>query len=208
MIRFERGHTCIVGMTGTGKTYAARKALEKWHGGVLFVNTMHGDKPRGFMAADGKSNLVTVLSALDAGDKISFNPSRDANLRELQLKVIINVLESEKRKDILIAVDEIHLYRKDAEKALISVATTGRQWGLTLVSITQRLAKLNNDIMTQSPQKVIFSLENEEQYCARYGIPYPEIERRNYAKSPPKEAEPSHGFCIYYAGQVDGAYMV
>lgn len=209
MIDFRRGHTAIVGMTGTGKTYAAKKALSAWTGGVLFVNTMHGERPQGFIDANGSSDMDTVIEALSDGDKINFLPDRDGRRRERQLTAIVRELMQFKRKNIILAVDEVHLYRGDALHELIGVATTGRQWGVTLVSITQRLKNVHNDIMTQSPQKVIFSLENEGPYFERYGIPYGEIEPMLHQHDPPRRnpPEPSHAYAVYYLGQIEGPFL-
>jgi hypothetical protein len=83
--------------------------------------------------------------------------------------------------DIFVVVDEIHLYEKAALKSCIELATTGIRWGLKPIWISQRPAKIDNTLMTQSTRFVFFDISNmEAPYLKNYQIPpsiFPALER-------------------------------
>lgn len=213
MIDFGNGqHKVIIGMTGTGKTYTTHGTLRKVSHGVLFFNTMHVSLP-GFVRATGASDLSDIMDLIEGGGKVDFRPHTDLSKSSKQLIAIINGLYDRRWTDFIFAIDEVHLYRKDALSALIRAITTGRNQGVEMACLTQRLALLDNTIMTQSPYKVIFKLENETKYCEGYGIPYRLIEEMITKTDPggvnPKTGkyEPPHAYCTYFMGDVVGAFI-
>jgi hypothetical protein len=176
LIDFGEGHTTVVGMTRSGKTYAVQKSLEKVKQGVLFFNTQHIPVSNIFIDADGSDDEKVLVQELRKGGKINFTPSRD--IRWKQLKALINILykATERSKlDIYIVVDEVHLTDKDALKACVELATTGISWGLKGIFISQRPANIDNTIMTQSNQFVFLKTSMEKGYFERYDLPYEAI---------------------------------
>lgn len=211
MIHFGDGsHKIIVGMTGTGKTYTSTNLLRKVSQGVIFWNTMHVSL-KGFTRASGSSDMDTIMEMVEKGEKIDFRPSTEIDKARKQLAWVINALYARKWEEFIFVIDEIHLYTKDAKEAVLRAITTGRNQGVEMVGLSQRLALVDNTIFTQSPYKVLFLLENETKYCEGYGIPYTDIE----AKIKKKDAggmrlggkyQPSHAYCTYFMGRVEGAY--
>lgn len=213
MIDFGNGqHKVIIGMTGTGKTFTGTNTLKAVKQGVFFFNTMHVSMPRGFVKATGRADLEDIMDQIEEGGKINFLPSTDLEAAKKQLIAIINGLYTRRWKEFIFVIDEVHLYTKDALKAILRAITTGRNQGVEMVSMTQRLALLDNTIMSQSPYKVIFFLENETKYCEGYGIPYSRIEKMILEKDKggvnpnTKRYEPPHAYCTYFMGRVEGAY--
>lgn len=212
MIDFGNGqHKVIIGMTGTGKTYTTKNMLKAVKQGVFFFNTMHVKLP-GFTRATGAANLNDIMDMIEEGGKVNFLPSTDLASATKQLIAIINGLYSRVWGDFIFVIDEVHLYKKDGLNAILRAITTARNQGVEVVSMTQRLALLDNTIMSQSPYKVIFFLENETKYCEGYGIPYTAIEEKIKAKDSgginPKTGkyEPPHAYCTYFMGRVEGAF--
>lgn len=201
MIDFSRGHTAIVGRTRSGKTYTGIRRLQTERHGVLFVNTQHEKVPAGFVKAYGSTPMDAMLDDLASGAKINFLPSFDRRHTDLQLSAIVKALYDGTERHMILAVDEAHLRKKEGLEAMMMVATTGLRWGITLVPITQRLAKLDNDLMTQCVQKVVFATEDEDQYFKGYGYPIDEINRRLLAKG-------QYSYCVYYSREIEGAYKL
>lgn len=176
LIDFGEGHTTVVGMTRSGKTYAVQKSLEKVKQGVLFFNTQHIPVSNIFIDADGSDDEKVLVQELRKGGKINFTPSRE--IRWKQLRALINILykATERAKmDIYIVVDEVHLTDKEALKSCIELATTGISWGLKGIFISQRPANIDNTIMTQSNQFVFLKTSMEKGYFERYDLPYDAI---------------------------------
>jgi hypothetical protein len=210
LIDFGNGvHKVIIGMTGTGKTYTATNELRKVSQGVLFFNTMNVPM-KGFTKCTGANDLPDIMDMLEQGEKINFMANNSLVNARKQLIAIINGLYSRVWSDFIFVIDEVHLYTKEAREAVLRAITTGRNQGVEMVGISQRLALVDNTIFTQSPYKVLFLLENETEYCERYGIPYTEIESKIKAKDPGgmvgKKYQPPHAYCTYFMGRVEGAY--
>jgi hypothetical protein len=214
MIDFGNGqHKVIIGMTGTGKTYTAFNTLKPVRQGVFFFNTMHVPTLRGYTRAKGNADLDDIMDLIEGGGKVNFLPSTDLKNAGKQLIAIINGLYARRWEAFIFVIDEVHLYRQESLQAILRAITTGRNQGVEMVSVSQRLALVDNTIMSQSPEKVIFFLENETKYCENYGIPYSEIEQRIKGADPgginPKTGkyEPSHAYCTYFMGRVEGAFI-
>jgi hypothetical protein len=203
-------HKVVIGMTGTGKTFTTTNTLKGVKQGVFFFNTAHVPMPRPFVKATGRADMETIMEAIEGGGKINFLPDTDIKKAGRQLIAIINALYDRKWADFVFAIDEVHLYKAEARDAVIRAITTARNYGVEMVCMTQRLALLDNTIMTQSPFKVIFFLENETKYCESYGIPYTDVEGRIKAKDPGGlkngKWEPPHAYCTYFMGRVEGAF--
>jgi DNA helicase HerA-like ATPase len=171
------GHCTVIGKTQSGKTYATQKSLKNVQGGVLFFNTMYGDLP-GFTEATSKNTKEQIISLLNQGRKVNFMPSRDEDVRDKEFKLLVEKAQSGAVNQIIIAIDEVHLYGKIGTKKMIEIATTGRHDGIKGVFISQRPAHIDNTLMTQSEQFVIFKLNMEQGYLERYKMPSEEIAKK------------------------------
>jgi hypothetical protein len=178
MIDFSGGHTGVVGRTREGKTYTVMNLLAMQPKAVLFFNMQHENVPASFIEADGSCGWDAMYKCLESGKKVNFIPDMDLRQAKKQLAGIIRNLFDGEVHDILIVVDEAHLLDEEALNAMMQVTTRGAKWGLYLVPITQRLAKMHNDLMTQLNQTVIFETNFEGNYFKSYNIPIAEIEER------------------------------
>lgn len=175
-IDFGAGHTTVVGMSRSGKTYAVKQSAERISGGVLFFNPQLEEVSSRWIEADGRSDTDAMIAALREGEKINFMPSRGTRWRQLQGIVKLLFASAEQSKlDVLLVLDECHLADKDALKDMVEVATTGLRWGIRAAFISQRPALIDNTLMNQSTQFVFFKTTLEKQYLERYGMPYDSI---------------------------------
>ena len=200
LVNFENGHSTVIGTTRSGKTYATKKSLEKVKEGVIFFNTQYEEMPSSFIKVSAKDDIKVIINALKANKKINYIPQLDSIIRDKELIYLVESLyrrDSEKR--IYLVVDEVHLYEKESLKALIKVATTGLRFGVHGIWISQRPANIDNTLMTQSNQFVIFKTNMESGYFGRYGIPDDEIKSR---------LKEEYSYCIYDFMEVRGGFKV
>lgn len=178
MIDFTGGHTTVIGITRSGKTYATQKSLLAQPLGVLFFNTQHEEMER-FTLADKRNDFRQISKRINGGGKVDYRPDTMPEMAEKELSYIIdNLFLTRTDKPMILAVDEVHLYRQAGLKQCIRLATTGLRFGLTGVWISQRPANIDNTLMTQSHLFVIFDTNMEANYFKRYGIPQEDIQRR------------------------------
>lgn len=200
LINFENGHSTIIGITRSGKTYATKKSLEKVKEGVIFFNTQYEEMPSSFIKVNAKDDIKVIINALKANKKINYIPQLNGNIRDKELIYLVNSLyRRNSEKKIYLVVDEVHLYEKETLKALIKVATTGLRFGIYGIWISQRPANIDNTLMTQSNQFIIFKTNMESSYFDRYGIPSEEIKSR---------LKENYSYCIYDFIEVRGPYKV
>lgn len=200
LVNFENGHSTVIGITRSGKTYATKKSLEKVKEGVIFFNTQYEEMPSSFIKVNAKDDIKVIINALKANKKINYVPQLDSSIRDKELIYLVDSLyrrDSEKR--IYLVVDEVHLYEKESLRELIKVATTGLRFGVHGIWISQRPANIDNTLMTQSNQFVIFKTNMESGYFDRYGIPADEIKSR---------LKEDYSYCIYDFMEVRGAFKV
>lgn len=177
-INFGKGeHNTVIGRTRSGKTTGTLLSLQRQKKGVLFFNTQLIKFPRGWTAASHQTDFDAIIDALHAGEKIVYNPSRE--YRQQELKVLIQLLYKSAEAaelDMFLVVDEVHLYEKAALKACIEVATTGIRWGINAIWISQRPAKIDNTLMSQSTRFVIYDVSHmESTYFKNYQMPAEQI---------------------------------
>jgi hypothetical protein len=170
MIRFGNEHSTIVGLTQSGKTYFTFRTLEKAGEGVLFFNTKQDTNvPSSFVTADGDNQFYQIENAIRAGKKINFVPIRDKETRDNQLRYLVDRI-FERNLKLYIVVDEVQLFGKVGDNALMEIATTGLSLGIKGVWISQRPANIDNDLMTQSGKFYFFKTNMEGKYLNSYGI--------------------------------------
>lgn len=202
MINFDNGHSTVIGITRSGKTFATKKSLINVDAGVLFFNTQWEDMPTNFINVNGNDSIALIKKALETGKKINYIPSLDAEIRGKEIIFLVNMLYSRKNlKKIYFVVDEVHLYEKQALKELIKVATTGLRFGINGIWISQRPANVDNTLMTQSNQFVIFKTNMESEYFKRYGIPNEDIKNR-------LEKGGEYSYCIYDFNNLIGPFKI
>ncbi len=202
LINFKNGHSTVIGITRSGKTYATKKSLEKVKEGVLFFNTQYEEMPTNFIKVNAYDDVKVIINALKANKKINYIPQLDSNIRDKELIYLIdNLYKRNSEKRIYLVVDEVHLYEKESLKALVKVATTGLRFGIYGIWISQRPANIDNTLMTQSNQFVIFATNMENSYFDRYGIPAEKIKEK-------LKAGGQFAYCIYDFMEVRGSYKV
>lgn len=199
MIDYKRGHWLAVGRTQQGKTYTVVRTLQREKSGVLFFNTGLQPVTPAYIRADGHTDVDALIRALDAGAKINFIPHESHTVAEGQLSAIVRALFDGKKRDVHLVVDEAWEYRAQALTAMRKVARRGLYWGVHLGVIVQRLANLNNDLMTQCETLIVFALNLEKKYFQRYELPFDEFQRRIEAKG-------KYSYCVYSDVTVKGAY--
>lgn len=172
-IDFAGKHTTVVGQTQSGKTYGVMRSVEVLKQGVFFFNAQHIPVGRDWITVTGKDDLELMIRALQAGEKLNFMTSREHRWKQL-VGIVKALFEAAEQSvlDIYVIFDEIHLADQDAKKSAIEVATTGLRWGLKAIYISQRFALIDNTLMTQSTNFVIFHTSPEPQYFKQYALPY------------------------------------
>jgi hypothetical protein len=204
LIPFDEGITTVVGRTRSGKTYGTMKSLAAVKQGVLFFNTqLEQDIPKNFSEADGSNSFEQIRSALRKGKKINFLPSTVDAKRKAQLTKIIDLFFDGSMDDFYFVVDEVHLYTddKEAKAALIRLATTGLRFGKRGVWISQRGAKIDNTLMSQSTRFIFYETSMEGQYYKNYSIPMEDISARIVEGG-------KYSYCVFDCKTVEGAYKV
>lgn len=202
LIDFSRGHSTIIGITRSGKTYATKKSLSNVREGVIFFNTQLEEMPNSFINVSCNDNITVIKKAIQKGLKINYKPCLDSDIRDKELMYIVDMLYTRGNTNkMYLVVDEVHLYEKESLKKLIQVATTGLRFGIAGIWISQRPANIDNTLMTQSNQFIIFDTNMESQYFTRYGMPADEIKKKI-------EVGGKFSYCLYNFKEVVGPYKV
>lgn len=198
----NQGHSTVIGITRSGKTYATKKSLANVKEGVIFFNTQLEKMPNSFIDVNSSDTINVVKKAIDKGLKINYKPHLDADVRSKELIKLIDMLyQRSSTKKVYLVVDEVHLYEKESLKKLIQVATTGLRFGINAIWISQRPANIDNTLMTQSNQFIIFRTNMESGYFDRYGIPADTIKDK-------LERAGEYSYCVYDFMDVKGAFKV
>lgn len=181
LIDHGNNHIFISGMTRSGKTYFAIRALEQLQEGVLFFNVQHSEvTPRYITSRADQIDFTQIVKGLRAGEKINliFPP----HMSDRDIMVIIKYLSgkllragfSEKRP-IYVMFDECQTLHKNAREAVRMVATRGLYLGCRCVFVTQRPALADLTFYTQAAEQYIFQLgKGEREYFRQKGINYDE----------------------------------
>jgi hypothetical protein len=175
-IPLENEHTTVLGLTRHGKTYAIIQTLRHIKESVFFFNVQHEEVPREFTNADLNNTPSQIKKALQSGKKINYMPSSKIEVMQKELSAIVEHLYENKDWNVRFVVDEVHLMKKGALDSCIRVATTGLRHGIKAVFISQRPAKVDNTLYSQSTKHIIFALGKvDESYLDNYGFPVEEI---------------------------------
>lgn len=174
----HKEHTVELGITRHGKTWAGIKSLERLNGeAVLFFNTQHEKVGKGWTTVDPSLHEWDQVEALlQKNRKINWLPSTDLDEMQKEIIFIVKQLYNGEKRNLRFAIDEVHLFTKEALNQIRRVATTGLRWGIRGVFISQRPAKVDNTLYTQSTNHVIFALGNADYtYLKGQGFPSEEI---------------------------------
>lgn len=169
-------HYAVFGQTRSGKTTSTYTMLHNQKKAVLFFNTQQIIIPN-YVSVDKKTPIKTFLRLIQNGKKINYVPDRE--YRQYELPALVNLLYGFAKNykiDLYLVIDEIHLYEKRALKSAEEVATTGIRWGIHLIAISQRPAKVSNTILTQCTSFLFFKISiMERQYLESYRIPFEDV---------------------------------
>jgi hypothetical protein len=170
----HKEHTTILGITRHGKTYAGIKSMAHIKDeAVFFYNTQHEKVGKEFTTVDPRYHeWDQVEYLLSKNKKINWLPSTRIDDMQKEIVFIVDKLYNGEVRNMRLVVDEVHLFTKEALKQIQRVATTGLRWGIRGVFISQRPAKVDNTLYTQSTNHVIFALGSADyQYLNGQGFP-------------------------------------
>lgn len=177
-------HATVIGLTQHGKTYATIKTLENMNEGIIFFNSQHTAVGKGWVEATPANSADQIIGAAAKGHRINFLPSdEDIDKMSKQLKAITDELYKQGRMNVRFVIDEVHLFWmcKDngGKTALLRLATTGLGRGFKCVFLSQRGAKVDNTLYTQSTKHIIFALGKlDVAYMKNNGFPVEEITKK------------------------------
>jgi len=178
MYNFKEGHTIVLGLTRSGKTYAVKKILTQNSKGVLFFNTQN-ENLEGFIKVNKFTHYSIILKLLKLNRKINYIPSTKLKEQFIEIQFLVNQLfensNFSQKNPIYIVIDEAHLFQKESLESIKRIATSGIRWGLNGIFISQRPANLDNTLMSQSSHMLIFKCNMESQYFKNYSIPIEKI---------------------------------
>jgi hypothetical protein len=196
-------HATVLGITQNGKTFASLKSMVrvKDRAGIFF-NVQDVSVPNGFVDVRVKENdWEQVERLLEQKRKINWIPSTNPDEMQKEVVFLINKLYNGKVRNVIVAIDEVHLLEKQSLKACIRLATTGIRWGLYGVFISQRPAKVDNTLYSQSTKHVLFALSN---------VDYKYLENQSFPSDDIKEVVKGqkYVFAVYDQREVTGAYTI
>jgi hypothetical protein len=177
----HKEHSTVLGITRHGKTYAAIKSLRLLRDeAVFFYNTQHEKVGEGWTTVDPNVHeWEQVEYLLSKNKKVNWLPSTKIDDMQNEIVYIVDRLYNGESRNVRIAFDEVHLFTKNALKQIQRIATTGLRWGMRGVFISQRPAKVDNTLYTQSTNHVIFALGSADyQYLHGQGFPIDELKQK------------------------------
>lgn len=174
----ENGHVTVIGKTQEGKTYTVNHILKNQKRGVLFFNTQL-EELKGYIKIDKRTPFIIIKKLLIKGQKLNYEPSSRLSIQSQEISFLINqIFENgnfNKANFIYFVVDEVHLFKKDALESICRIATGGIRYGVHGIFLSQRPANIDNTLMSQSYEMMIFKCNMESNYFKRYEIPIENI---------------------------------
>jgi hypothetical protein len=193
MYNFGNGHCTVIGMTQNGKTYTVNRILQNQKRGVLFFNTQLEDLPN-YIKVNKTTPFLTIKSLLKKGHKVNYFPSSIISVQGQELIFLVSQLFENglftKENYIYMVIDEVHLFKKKALESVCRIATGGLRFGIHGIFLSQRPANIDNTLMTQSTEMLIFFCSMESQYFKNYCIPIEDILQKI-------EKNGKYSFCSY-----------
>ena len=177
----HKEHGTVLGITRHGKTYGAIKSMERIKDeAVFFFNTQHEKVGSKWTTVDPRYNeWEQVEYLLENKKKINWLPSTRIEDMHSEIVYIVDKLYNGEMRNVRVVFDEVHLFKKKALEQIQRIATTGLRWGMRGVFISQRPAKVDNTLYTQSTNHVIFALGSADyQYLHGQGFPIEELKEK------------------------------
>lgn len=196
-------HTTVLGVTQHGKTFASLKSMVRVKDKAgIFFNVQDVPVPKGFVDVRADQNeWEQIERLLQQKRKINWIPSTDIDEMKKEISYIVKKLYNGSKRNVILAVDEVHLLDKAALKDVIRVATTGIRWGIIGVFISQRPAKVDNTLYSQSTKHVVFALNNVDyKYLESQAFPSQEIKEIVKGEK--------YVFAVFDQKEVTGAYTI
>lgn len=193
-------HMAIIGETGEGKTpiandlYKNTVCVQGVPAHSLYVDFEDVGEIDSVVEVNLKTDdLDLIKQAFAQGKRVSVIPSEDKERRIKEIQALWKYLQT---LNLVIAVfaDEIQEYGNEDANPFNKFAVRGQKYGIHLVAITQRVAKLPTTIATQSNVILHFGVSNmEKKYYKDRNLPAEEIIGR-------VNPAPKHSFVIYRRG--------
>lgn len=171
-------HVFICGITRSGKTYFAKKAVEQLPFPAIFFNIQEEQLPAKFLKVDETIDADILFKHLKAGGKVNFTFTQNCDLVDIMniIAFIIKRLMAagfSERKPIYVIIDEAQLLKDVGKAAAIDASTRGLAKGVRLICISQRPALVDKTIYTQAFEQYLFRLSTAEAaYLKNKGIDY------------------------------------
>lgn len=181
LITQNNNHIFICGMTRSGKTYFATRALCEIPRGVLFINIQNAEMPRKFIKISANNiDFEQLCGELKQGTKL--NLTFPASWGNSDIMRVIGYISRQllragftEKAPIYIAYDECQALTRECISDVRLVATRGLYLGVRAVFITQRPALADLTFYTQSAEHYIFQMgKGERGYFNGKGIDYDE----------------------------------
>lgn len=174
----EYEHETVLGLTRHGKTYGAIKSLARLkEEAVFFYNTQHEVVGKEWTTVDPSIHeWEQVEYLLSKNKKVNWLPSTKIEDMHNEIIFIVDKLYNGQKRNMKMVFDEVHLFRKKALEQIQRVATTGLRWGIRGVFISQRPAKVDNTLYTQSTNHIVYALGLADyEYLKNQGFPMDDL---------------------------------
>lgn len=177
LITQGNNHVFICGITRSGKTYFAHRAISELKSPAVYFNIQGESVPKGFINVHtGDIVISQLVASLKDGAKINLLFTDWRKGYKLTAGYVIKQLMEagfSEKKPIYVVVDECHLLDGFSLEMAKYAATAGLKKGVRLILITQRPALADKTLYTQAFEHYLFYLQqSEREYMKGKGIDY------------------------------------
>ena len=166
-------HTAVVGMTRSGKTFLCNLILTQLQSmGIhtIFFDPKH-DRDYASLGTICTTPMQFYAQILLKNPSIVYRPPGGKQERQEHLTEIIDIVFRAARNKKLrrikrvIAIDEIQLVvKKGGHDGVEKLWTVGAGLGIVGFAISQRIQNLNETVWSQSENKILFRVEDRNEY--------------------------------------------
>ena len=180
-MEYNNEHRAYFGCTGSGKTYHAFKDYKNSKIPVIYYNYKNQDMEviENYKTLNYKNTFAELEYCLRNYNFVNFLASEKAERRKQEIERICDYLLHHKTlKKVVFVVDEAPMVVPEGDKnnAIIEVARIGRSKGAVLCVISQRMAGLSKEVITQIEDLYIHELkEHDFNYLKNIGYPSEKI---------------------------------
>lgn len=169
-------HLMISGVTGSGKTVLSKQLFAEIDRYGLFIDTMKVVNDVGDYTVE---SVPKVKEAFAKGaEKVVFRPHwDDEKAYDEQIRPLINfifALSEKTSKGWIVVTDECHKYAPNGDKSspICRLHTEGRNHDIKAISLSQRAASVEHNIITQSWQVWLGGYsEYQSDYLENFNLP-------------------------------------